>query len=324
MSRRRLHLPISQLSFLNVPACTSLFESACFDCGRPLKRRRISQDQNDGWASILVFHVNCPFQECVPPRPAQQNSDTHTDVSVEAKFTFNDPLLSVFGLHNTTPLFTFVCRESEGLEIETIAWLEALAQKHISMTPCMRLPAVVSFRRSKGEIVGAELTMSLDVRFDLHLAHCEKFSFKDRIKVLNHALQFIRDEVSADRFYTHIGRLSKDFLGDQEKKLQHPDLACQLFPFQSRAVAWMLNREGEDIVGLLNVRLPDAENNGVRDDPLPPLWTAVEDLTNQTIYVNPYQGYISTNAEWVKKTFAPSAMRGGILAEVSRLPATNY
>jgi len=196
-------------------------------------------------------------------------------------------------------------------------WLLSLPNKHVSINECIRCSTTVSFFSFDGQqVFGAKLTLCLDVRFDHHLAGAEKLSFKDRIKIINIAFQPTRDEVSADRFYGDIGRLSKDFLGGQEKKLQHPELSCQLFPFQSRAVAWMLNRENRDYLEMLDIRSADVQSN---DTHLPPLWDIADDLNNRTIYLNCHQGYISTDANWVRTVFSQPTIRGGILAEVSRI-----
>lgn len=99
---------------------------------------------------------------------------------------------------------------------------------------------------------------------------------------------------------------------------QTPDLgdvlASQLYPFQERAVAWMLNREGAALVNRITVPLPAQQLK----DPETLQYEEVKDLDGSICYVNHLQGIISRH----RPEKSHYRMSGGLLAEEMGLGKT--
>src|SRR5271154_5561644 len=95
MSRRRICLCSPHQSFFNEEACKTILESRQIDLddGRPWKRRKLDPD-NDEWAAIVEFNVECHFVE---ESSASSNSTAvGLDTSpLEVSITFDDPILTV-------------------------------------------------------------------------------------------------------------------------------------------------------------------------------------------------------------------------------------
>ena len=320
MSRRSLHLPVLYLSFLNESACEATINLACelSSDDRPFKRRKIDADQDFGWAAVLEFHIDCQFLDLSNSICFESDKIIGFGIPIEARLKFDEPIFTVLTSDNELPLFAFVCNDSGVGELRQICRIDSVVRRHPSFSQCLRNSITVSFRKYKDQIARASLEIRIDARFDKHLALAEKLSIRDRLEVLNYAFGRKHDSIHAEDFYAQIGRLPKDYVAGQEKAFQHPDLRCQLFPFQARAVAWMLRREGSNFPAIRQSSLSESQLTRSSGQALSPLWDTVSDLKNRTMYLNRHQGFLSTDREWVSTTFPQSDIYGGVLAEVFR------
>jgi hypothetical protein len=319
MSRRRLSLSPAQQTFLDIDFCQAISKSA-EDEGlddRPAKRRKL-EPSADGWSSILEFVLEFHFEDEAPIAPSTSATDTKSS-PIPAGLRFDDPVLSVSHSETDQALFAFICQEDEATTIDAIIWLRGLSQKDPSVAQCLRLSTAVSFQVSQGVIVGAEVSVGVQVRFDRSLLSVVKLSPKDRLAVLDYVFDGTPSEVHADQFYTNIGRLPDDDIVEVNgESLQHPSITCRLFPFQKRAVAWMLTREGKLIETTSNTLPTQASHSGGSDnDGLPALWETMMDLDGNLFYLNRHQAYLTHDKEWIQDFFGRQNLPGGILAEVS-------
>lgn len=306
MSVQRIRLSPSQQSFIDEEACRAAIGSSipeCHDENRPQKRRKLDPD-DPGWFLALEYEFDCPFLD-----PTSAGSGSATPVistsDIEASVAFNDPIMTVSHPGTDRSLFAFVCQEVEVTPLEKIVWLQTLVSKDSPITPSLRFSTTASIRESEGLIQGSTVICRLEIRFDQHFSPATKISLKDRVAILDGAFARPSATVNADRFYAHIGKLPTDYIvAGTEHEIQHRSISCQLFPFQKRAVAWMLQREG-----LAMYRNSD---HVVDEDDLAPLWERVRDLNNCVLYVNRHQGLSANDNTHIKR----QVIHGGILAEV--------
>lgn len=102
---------------------------------------------------------------------------------------------------------------------------------------------------------------------------------------------------------------------DSSIPTQIQGLQCTLYPFQARAVEWLLRREGARFLdgGLVPIGEPT-------DQQLPPTFTAAEDAHGRRCYISHLQGLVTT--DFPSLTGSGIHMRGGILAEEMGLGKT--
>ena len=313
MSVYRIRLSPSQQSFIDEDACRAAIGSSipeCHDENRPQKRRKLDPD-DPGWFLVFEYEFDCPFLD-----PTSAGSESATTVmstlDFEASIAFNDPVMTVSHPRTDRSLFAFVCQEEvEVTALEKIVWLQTLASKDSPITPSSRFSTTASIREFEGLIESSTVICRLEIRFDQHVAPTTKVSLKDRVAILDGAFGRPSAKVNADRFYAHIGKLPIDYiLAGTEHEIQHRSISCQLFPFQKRAVVWMLQREG-----LAMYRNSD---HVVDEDDLAPLWERVCDLNNRVLYVNRHQGLSAHDNTHIKR----QVIHGGILAEVFLMVGT--
>src|ERR1700737_1349110 len=301
MSRRRVSLPPIQQTFLGTDACYTICKSAPHEDpdNRPIKRRKLDLD-TDGWSAILEFVLECRFEVKIPASPSTSKGDTRSP-PVPSTLSFDDPVLSVSHPKTDQPLFAFVCRENDATIINAIIWFQRLAHKHPSVDECLRLSTSVSFQWSHGVIASALVSVGVLIRFDQNLLPVLKLSPKDRVAILDFVFEKTPSEVTADQFYTSIGRLPNDYgKGVTDNLLQHPLITCRLFPFQTRAVAWMLRQEGkvfDSASDTASIDVVPSSNNHTTH--LPPSWEPLVDPDNRVLYINRHQGFASLNKNWV-------------------------
>jgi hypothetical protein len=319
MSRRRLSLPPAQQTFLDLDVCQAISKSAEHQDldDRPAKRRKL-EPSVDGWSSILEFILEFHFEDKAPTAPSTSAADIKSS-SIPAGLRFDDPVLSVSHSETDQPFFAFICQENEVTTIDAILWLRGLAQKNPSVAQCLRLSTAVSFQLSQGVIVGAEVSVGVQVRFDRNLLQVVKLSPKDRLAILDYVFDSTPSEVNADQFYTNIERLPDEGIEEVNgESLQHPSITCRLFPFQKRAVAWMLKREGKSIDTTSSTPPTlTPHSSGSDDDGLPALWETMTDLNDNIFYLNRHQAYLTQDKKWIQDSFGDQKLPGGILAEVS-------
>lgn len=309
MSRRRIRLCSLHRSFFDEEACKTMLESRKIDLddGRPWKRRKLDPD-DDGWAALIEFNVECHFLE--ESSASSSSAAIELDTSpLEVSITFDDPILTVSNPITDESLFAFVCQEAEVQYIEKIMWFQRLVHKDPSISRCIRLSSSVYMRQRHQTIQGSTVSFRVDVRFDKNLLQVAKLSPKDRVAILDYAFDKPYTEVNADHFYGNIGKLPKNYVhSENEKSLQHPSITCRLFPFQKRAVAWMLRREG--------VPLQVNSDTMIDESELPPLWETARDIDGRVLYLNRHQGFSTLDHTWISDTFKEQTILGGILAEV--------
>src|SRR5438045_2323619 len=141
MSRRKIYLGASQISFFDHETCTEILQASRIDDddGRLRKRRKFGLDEG-GWASIVEVKVECAFVD---------ESSTHSPLdlditTVEAAITFDDPIMTVFYPTTDQALFAFVCQEEEVSNMERVMWFQRLVIKDPSINRCIRLSTSLS------------------------------------------------------------------------------------------------------------------------------------------------------------------------------------
>lgn len=98
--------------------------------------------------------------------------------------------------------------------------------------------------------------------------------------------------------------------------LEIDGLACQLYPFQKRAVEWLLSREGVNVRANLNT---DRHSNS-KQSSLPHGFFRTTDIDGRSCFVSHWLGMVTTNETLIKGV--DSQVRGGILAEEMGLGKT--
>jgi len=317
MSLRRICLSPSQLSFIDEDACRAFVGASrpeYHDQNRPQKRRKLDPDDR-GWFSVLQYEFDCPFLQSTSAgsrSAAAVMSTSEEEVSIH----FDDPVMTVSRPGPDTSLFAFACQDDvQVTPLQKIAWLQKLASKDSPITPNLRISTTASIRELKGVIQSCTLICRIEIRFYEQLSAATKISLKERLAILDDAFGRPLIIVNADRFYANIGKLPTDYiLPEIEDHLQHQSILCQLFPFQKRAVAWMLQREG--------LALYHKPEHLVDEGELIPLWEQVRDLNNRNMYISRHQGLSTDDESWVSNRVRRQVIRGGILAEVPLSPNT--
>ncbi len=113
---------------------------------------------------------------------------------------------------------------------------------------------------------------------------------------------------SAQIFYESADSTTEGKVASSQVRIE--DITCELYPFQKRAVRWLLRREGVDVDdnGLLNLYNPPSE-----DDALPPTFMrGVDGLGRNIVYSHLY-GAVTADAAAFRPDYV--YLKGGILAE---------
>ncbi|KAF2842958.1 hypothetical protein M501DRAFT_1012340 [Patellaria atrata CBS 101060] len=100
-------------------------------------------------------------------------------------------------------------------------------------------------------------------------------------------------------------------------KIQDKVIECMLYPFQKRAVNWLLCREGVEYRG---DDLKEVERKTFTVDRLPPSFSVAKDADGNRIFVSQLQGKISKDLASLPESKWP--LSGGILAEEMGLGKT--
>jgi len=311
MSVRRIRLSLSQRSFVDEDACREAIESSrrdYHDEDRPQKRRKLDTD-DPVWSSVLEFQLDCPLLDHALASTTSAASVINAS-EIEASIEFDDPIMTVSHPASGRSLFAFVCQEEVDVTLlEKIVWLQKLASKESPSAPSIRLSTSACIREFEGLINSSTVTCRIEIRFDQHVSQVTKISLKNRLSILNDAFDRLSVAVNADHFYANIGKLPKDYVvAGNEDSLQHQSISCRLFPFQKRAVAWMLQREG--------IEMYHKPDHIVGEGDIPPLWESVRDLDGRILYINRHQALSTHDETWVLNTGKRQVIRGGILAEV--------
>lgn len=122
------------------------------------------------------------------------------------------------------------------------------------------------------------------------------------------------ETLTTKEFYaaTHVPR--KDI--QVPDSVQHPVLNCTLLPFQRRAVAWMLGREGVQLNPSGGQGLLSCEE--YNDNP-PPMFFREVDRRGAECFVSHVLGIVSKDLREIQRNFV---LNGGILAEEMGLGKT--
>lgn len=312
MSVHRILLSSSQNTFLDEGGCRAIFSSEPWSDNddRPHKRRKLEQGPSD-WCYVLELIIRCEFTADLQP-----TSSVTKTFPIDVEIHFDEPIVSIANSGSEQPMFSFVCDESQISVFEKISWVQKLARKN-TISKCLRLSSSVSFSEITGYILSAMVCLQVYIRFDRHLAGAPKLSPRDRIALLDYAFEKPVAAVDAEKFYANIGRLPKDYIyPDDEKLFQPASIQCRLFPFQLRAVAWMLEREGILLHrnSSLYLHRPEGDCN------LHPLWEMAKDLDGNTVFLNRHLGLITLDKSWPSEVLPVQNIFGGILAEVSYVP----
>ncbi|KAL9119541.1 MAG: hypothetical protein Q9187_003907, partial [Circinaria calcarea] len=97
--------------------------------------------------------------------------------------------------------------------------------------------------------------------------------------------------------------------------MQAYEIECQLYPFQKRAVQWLLMREGVDLPG----KSENAEQSDEDESSLPHGFFRAKDAQGRDCLVNHWLGIVTTDEKILE---GESQLRGGILAEEMGLGKT--
>lgn len=309
MSRRRIYLCALQKSFLDEESCLGVANAVSSDIQdeRPQKRRRVASG-GDGWGAILEIDIECAFVEGSSPSSSPATSCLDTP-PIAVVMKLENTVMTVLNPSTCQPLFAFVCQDFEAATVEKIMWFQRLSAKDCSIARCVRMSTSLSIRHNQHRLESSTICFRLEIRFDHNVSQVARLSVKDRIGILDYAFGKASTKATADHFYSNLGQLSKEYIyGENEDSLQHPLISCRLFPFQKRAVAWMLYREGKS-----PGRRPGAYSD---QNNLPSLWERLTDLNQKPLYINRHQGFSTLDQSWVLDTFARQTILGGILAEV--------
>jgi hypothetical protein len=308
MSRRSLRLPVTQLSLfdkvlcettLNIPRIAESFE-------RPLKRPRLAQGRNE-WIPIHEVVFDCDLTaspDTSPSFPPQERTE-FLNVGLE----FDEFVITVLELQHHNPLVAYVVNENGTTLSRKLQWLQLLQDKN---SHDLHSYATISFLKQAQIWVRAQVRLRIEIRFDSNL-HRSRLLLQDRLAILEFLLDPPKSEANADLFYSSISGPLINATPDELSAVQHPSLCCKLFPFQARAIAWMLQREGVHFYDAGSTSSRDSQKSG-----LPPLWCSIKDLDKQLVYINRHQGYATRNRDWILKEFPSPDIKGGILAEVNR------
>jgi len=312
MSRHSHRLSPVQLSFYDERAFKSILTAYRVNeaYGRPWKRQRTETDP-EGWIFLHEIVLECRFSESIQDESTSDNvrDGSHVDIA----FEFNEPVLTVLDSRNEQPLLAYICNDNERVTLERVDWNRKLSRK---APQCLRCHSTLSFLQSGSHLEGFHIKFRSEIRFDYRLHDAPKLFLKDRVAIFDHVFGTPGPEIKADDFYSNITGPSKDSIPKGGDEVQHHALTCKLFPFQARAVAWMLGREGQSLSSLSS----NTSDVCLQNSHLPPLWKSLKDLDGRQIYVNRHQGLSTTSLEWLRNNFPLPEVRGGILAEV-RLPA---
>ncbi|KAA6416045.1 MAG: SNF2 family helicase [Lasallia pustulata] len=104
-----------------------------------------------------------------------------------------------------------------------------------------------------------------------------------------------------------------------EKGIQDGRLTCELYPFQRRALRWLLQREGVDYSGNRLIVYND-EHDSHPNDGLPHGFYPATDADGKNCFVSQLLGIVTTDRRLLQK--AGANLRGGILAEEMGLGKT--
>ena len=243
MSCHTLLLSAAQRTFLDELACKELAANEAEDSSadRPLKRRRIDSEE-DEWAAVLEFTIECQF---VDNNPSLSSAATAAESSIPGTaITFKDPVISVSHPQTDDVLFAFVCGADDAEVVDKIIGYQTLARKDPSIGSCLRCLTSTTILQCHGTLEQAVVSFVIETRFDNNVLRASKLSLKERLSLINSAFERPRQPVTAEQFYANVGALPKnDGNRELEETLQHPSLSCRLFPFQKRALTWMLQRE---------------------------------------------------------------------------------
>lgn len=116
-------------------------------------------------------------------------------------------------------------------------------------------------------------------------------------------------------FYDHVHVPDTSTSGDTS--LQVDLLHCQLYPFQKRAVKWLLSREGVDVQASGQVT---AHCDTSQCTQLPPGFHEAKDANGSVYYSNPTIGVACNSMTSVSRRY--STLRGGLLGEAMGLGKT--
>jgi hypothetical protein len=306
MSRHRLSLPSAQQSFIDPDLCLAASERARSDddVSRPTKRQK-TEATDSAWAPVLELVVDCHLAHTIPA-----NAKTACTSPIEVTVEFKDPLFTVFQSVSDRPFFSFVCDEAATDHFLKLRSLQNLLARHPSIRLCIQCVSFVVFQMQDAIFEKASVTTRWEIRFDQTLERVLRLSLNDRLRLVDYIFPKPSKEITADDFYAHIGTIPKDYIANpnEDRRLQHPDIACRLYPFQKRAVFWMLQREGA------NRARPNCATD--MQAQFAPLCEVEKDLDGNYLYMSRHQGIVSTDEPWVQTNFPIESIRGGILAEV--------
>ena len=104
---------------------------------------------------------------------------------------------------------------------------------------------------------------------------------------------------------------------DKLVQFEEPDLACTLYPFQQRAVQWMIEREGAAFEGSKIVTTPHVQSpNKI----LPPSFRAAKDARGHDCFISDVHRVV-VKSQWSLLDYHPE-LKGGILSEEMGLGKT--
>ena len=295
---------------------------------RPSKRRKVTASPSSTVSeSYLRGYLTIAQAEftIVPAQPCDAannfNPNTSPTSVVIKKYSGVSILLLTDHNRKQLPEWSLIesCTDQESQLLDECVQLEsALKYKSDSVAcPLACHYATVGFTPTSAYPEAYTLTASIVWRNDTvarDKVKDEQWGVWNRHYLDKSAIQLARQEPWDPRqFYESVHVPDRD--SQHVSKMNIELLHCNLYPFQERAVHWLLRREGVAVEPTGQIRALQVPNNA-----LPANFHQTEDLDGHICYLNHSLGVASTDLEEVQSRYR--SIKGGILAEEMGLGKT--
>jgi E3 ubiquitin-protein ligase SHPRH len=185
-----------------------------------------------------------------------------------------------------------------------------LVCSEITLTPILDLSSERNSLRVAVKILWHDTTSTRNKISPHHLAILYRYLRSDNVLVRPTELS---EQWNPRDFYENV-HIPADNL-ESSAEVVNELMSCHLYPFQRRAVRWLLSREGVQIN-------PDGRVKSAKQDliPLPSSFFTTHDATGREIYVSQLLGCVSSSLQDVRAAYPE--VWGGVLAEEMGLGKT--